>query len=152
MRINPADPASALEGKGRFNLEVWTLDKVGIVNAAKLTPVGRETAQFFFDGFFPFVVMLIVSLFTKRSDTALVTQFYGKMKTPVGPSPEQDLAEVEETRRNPARFDHTKLLGAKSSWEFCKWTRQDAVGFLACFAVSWGIVGAFVLVLKFAAN
>ncbi len=152
VRINPADPASALEGKGRFNLEVWTLDKVGIVNAAKLTPVGRETAQFFFDGFFPFVVMLIVSLFTKRSDTALVTQFYGKMKTPVGPSPEQDLAEVEETRRNPARFDHTKLLGAKSSWEFCKWTRQDAVGFLACFAVSWGIVGAFVLVLKFAAT
>ncbi|MGC4073727.1 MAG: hypothetical protein QM760_14700 [Nibricoccus sp.] len=152
VRIDPADPASGLQGRGRFNLEVWALDKLGVIDAPALTPAGRETAQFFFDGFFPFLVMLVVSLFTKRSDPTLVLQFYGKMKTPVGPSPEADAAEVEKTRREPARFDHTKLFGARSSWEFCKWTRVDAVGFLACFATSWGIVGAFVWVLYKAAT
>ncbi|ATC64453.1 hypothetical protein CMV30_11080 [Nibricoccus aquaticus] len=152
VRIDPANPASGVKGRGRFNIEVWTLDKLGIVNAAAMTPAGRETAQFFFDGFFPFVVMLVVSLFTKRADPVLVAQFYGKMKTPVGPSPEADAAEVEATRRNPTRFDGDKLLGAGSSWEFCKWTRQDTWGFLACLATSWAIVGAFVLVLHFAAT
>ena len=152
VRIDPENPASGLEGRGRFNLEVWTLDKLGIIDARALTPAGRETAQFFFDGFFPFLVMLLASLLSRRTDPALVAQFYGKMKTPVGPSPEADAAEVEATRRDPARFDHTKLFGPKSSWEFCKWTRVDAVGFFACLAVSWGIVGAFVLVLKFAAS
>jgi len=152
VRVDPANPASGLQGRGRFNIEVWTLDKLGVVDAVKMTPSGRETAQFFFDGFFPFVVMLVVSLFTKRADPKLVDQFYGKMKTPVGPSPEADAEEVERTRRNPSRFDDTKLFGARSSWEFCKWTRVDAVGFLACFATSWAIVGAFILVLKFAAS
>ena len=150
VRVDPANPAAGMMGRGRFNLECWILDRVGVIDAAKLTPTGRETAQFFFDGLFPFAVLIIVSLFTKRADSAMIDQFYGKMKTPIGETPELELATMEETRRNPGRYDHTKLFGPKSSWEFCKWDRVDTVGFLSCFAISWTIVGLFVFVLKLA--
>ena len=42
------------------------------------------------------------------------------------------------------RFDQTKLLGAGSWWEFCKWDRVDTIGFLACSALSAAIVLLFV--------
>ena len=59
-------------------------------------------------------------------------------------------AAMEETRRNPGRFDHTKLV-RDSTWEFCKWDRVDTIGFLICCAVSGAIIGIFVLLLKWAA-
>jgi SSS family solute:Na+ symporter len=67
----------------------------------------------------------------------------------VGATPELEIAAMEETRRNPARFDHTKLLPS-SNWEFCKWDRVDTIGFLACSALSGAIVGLFVFLLKLA--
>jgi hypothetical protein len=69
------------------------------------------------------------------------------MKTPVGATPELEAQGMEETRRNPRRFEQTKLFPT-SSWEFCKWDRVDAVGFIACSAVSAVIVGLFVVVLR----
>jgi len=149
VRINPGDPASALEGRGRFSLECYLLGKVGL-DVAKLAPQGREAATFYFDGLFPFMVLLLVSYLTRPTDKARVDQFYGKMKTPVGDTPELEAAAMAETRRNPGRFDHTKLV-RDSTWEFCKWDRVDTIGFLICCAVSGAIIGIFVLLLKWAA-
>ena len=58
---------------------------------------------------------------------------------------------MEETRRNPTRFDHTKLLPS-SNWEFCKWDRVDTIGFLGCCALSGAIIGLFLFVLKAAGS
>ena len=149
VRINPDDPSSALEGRGRFNFECWALSRLGL-EPARLSPSGRETAQFLFDGFFPFVVLFAVSLLTRPPEKDRVDQFYGKMKTPVGATPELEAATMAETRRAPHRFDHTKLFPA-SPWEFTRWDREDTVGFLACCGVSGAILGAFVLLLKLAA-
>ena len=149
VRIDPNNPGSALEGKGRFNFECWALNKLGL-DVAQLAPQSREAATFYFDGLFPFLVLFIVSIFTRPTEKARVDVFYGKMKTPVGATPELEAAAMEETRRNPGRFDHTKLF-PKSSWEFCKWDRVDTVGFLVCCAVSAAIIGLFVLLLKWAA-
>jgi hypothetical protein len=148
IRLRPDDPASPLRGTGRFNLECWVLNKVG-VDVDALTPNQRFTAQFFFDGFFPFLVLILVSYVTPRTDAARVDQFQGKMKTPVGVTPELEAAALEETRRHPQRFDHTKLF-PWSSWEFCKWDRADTLGFLACSALSGGIVLLFIGLLKLA--
>jgi SSS family solute:Na+ symporter len=134
----------------RFNLEAWLVGKAGIDVAAR-TPVFRFTIQFFFDALFPFAVLIVVSLLTPRTDPARVAFFYGKMKTPVGDTPELEAAAMEETRVNPTRFDHTKLI-PRSNWEFCKWDKVDAIGFLACCSVSAAIVGVFVLLLRSAAN
>jgi hypothetical protein len=80
-----------------------------------------------------------------------VAQFYGKMKTPVGATPELEAAAMAETRRDPSRFDHTKLLPA-THWEFCKWDKVDTVGFLICSVLSGAIVLLFVFLLNLAAG
>jgi Na+/proline symporter len=133
----------------RFNFEVWLLGKIGF-DVEHWTPNQRFTAQFFFDGLFPFAVLVLVSLVTPQTDPARLNFFYGKMKTPVGDTPELEAAGLEETRRNPARFDHTKLFGSNSWWEFCKWDRTDGVGFLICAALSAVIVFMFLGLLHWA--
>ncbi|HVU18554.1 MAG TPA: hypothetical protein VHD32_16750 [Candidatus Didemnitutus sp.] len=148
VHVRPNDLTSPLVGTGRFNFEAWLLSPA--LDVAHLTPNQRFTLQFFFDGLFPFAVLMLVSLVTPATDRARVDWFYGKMKTPVGPTPELEAATLEETRREPHRFDQTKLLGATSSWEFCRWDRTDGVGFLICCALTGGIVGLFVLLLKLA--
>ncbi|MBS0664379.1 MAG: hypothetical protein JSR48_14030 [Verrucomicrobia bacterium] len=147
---DPLDLTSPLVGSGRFNLECWILARVGLP-VARYTPNERLTAQFFFDGLFPFAVLIAVGLLTRRTDAARVAQFYGKMKTPIGETPELEAAAMEETRRSPGRFDHTKLF-RWSDWEFCRWDRVDTVGFLVCSVLSGGIIALFVLVLRLAAG
>ncbi|HEY4302305.1 MAG TPA: hypothetical protein VGM73_15640 [Candidatus Didemnitutus sp.] len=142
------DLSSPLVGSGRFNLEAWLLSPV--INVPRLTPNQRFSLQFFFDGLFPFAILLLVSLVTPATDRARADRFYGRMKTPVGATPELEAAAVGETYRDPHRFDRTKLFGAASSWEFCRWDRVDTIGFIACCALTGGIVGLFILLLKLA--
>jgi Na+/proline symporter len=136
-RTNPFNFAAFLAGKAGVNVEAMTITQ-------------RFTLRFFFDGLFPFVVLIIVSLLTKPTDPKLVAEFYGKMKTPVGDTPELEAAGIAETLRNPTRFDSTKLLPS-SNWEFCKWDRVDAIGFIVCCSLSAAIVGIFLGLLKWAA-
>ncbi|HWA24198.1 MAG TPA: hypothetical protein VG734_00890 [Lacunisphaera sp.] len=135
----------------RFNLEAWIMGKLGM-NVVGMTPTQRFTLQFFFDAIFPFVVLVVISLLTRPTDPARVDFFYGRMKTPVGDTPELEAAAVEETRHNPRRFEATKLFGADSWLEFCKWDRVDTIGFIACSALSAAIVGLFVFLLNLAAG
>jgi solute:Na+ symporter, SSS family len=133
----------------RFNFEAWLIGRIG-VDVARLTPNQRFTLQFFFDGLFPFAVLFFVSLCTRPTDPVRVANFYGKMKTPVGATEEAEAAGLAETRRQPARFDQTKLF-PRSSWEFCRWDRVDTVGFLVCCALSGAIIGLFLFALRAAA-
>ena len=147
-----SDATSPLQGRGRFNFECWLLSRTGLIDPVKLSPSERETAQFLFDGIFPFVVMMLVSLASRAPARDRVDQFYGKMKTPVGDTPALEAAAMAETRRNPRRFDATKLLGPDSAWEFARWNRTDTLGFLGCCVVSAGIIGIFVTLLRLASG
>ena len=151
VRENPSDPSSASVGTKRFHTEIWILDMVG-VPVDTFTASGRNAARFVFDGLFPFVVLILVSLFTRVPDRARTDFFFGKMKTPVGETPELEVAAMEETRLNPHRFDGTKLLGINSNWEFTKWDKVDAIGFIACLAVSGAILSGFWMLLRAAAG
>ena len=64
-------------------------------------------------------------------------------KTPVAKTLEDDAQEVELSYANPTRFDHLKLFPG-SNWEFTRWDRTDALGFIACCA----LVGVVLLVFK----
>lgn len=146
VRTRPDDAASPLQGRGRFHLELYLLDRVGIDMASK-SASARFAARFFFDGLFPFALLILVSYVTRKPPEAIVDQFYGKMKTPVGATPELEEAEMSETIRNPRRFDGNKLF-PRTAWEFTKWNRVDTIGFLTCCAVSGAILGLFALVLR----
>lgn len=149
VRSRPDDPTSPLEGRGRCHVELYLLHLAGVDIAGK--PAGeRFAARFFFDGFLPFVFLLLVSVFTRPPPAALVDRFYGKMKTTVGATPELEAAAIAETLRNPRRLDHKKLF-RNSNWEFTRWDRVDAIGFVACCAISGTILAAFVALLRTAA-
>jgi solute:Na+ symporter, SSS family len=151
VRENPADLTSAPIGRGRLHLELVVLNAVGL-DVAELSPSGRNAARMIYDGIFPFVVLIGVSFFTRRPELARIDLFFGKMKTPVRPDPAEDAAEMEATRHNPHRFAHTKLFGPNSTWEFGKWNKVDTIGFIACLAVSFGILASFWFVLKLASG
>jgi Na+/proline symporter len=140
------NPLGVPQGRGRFDFELDLLGRAGLP-AGDLSAGGILAAQFFFDGLFPFVVLMGVSLVTPRTEAARLNRFYGKMKTPVGPTPELDAVAVAESERNPGRFDHLKLFPG-SEWEFCRWTREDTIGFLACCVISTAILGVFWLLLR----
>jgi hypothetical protein len=137
-RLRPADPTSPLEGRDRFHTELYLLKAVG-VPVETLSTGHRFAARLFFDALSPFVLLIAVSLLTRAPTGERVDHFFGKMKTPVAETPELDDAEMDATSRNPHRFDHLKLF-PRSSWEFTKWNRLDAVGFFACCAISGAIV------------
>lgn len=150
-RANPADPASPLVGGKRFHAELWLLERAGL-DVRALTASERNAARFLFAALFPFVVLILVSLATRPPERGRTDLFFGKMKTPVGATPELEAAAMAETARNPHRFDHTKLLGAGSSWEFGKWDKVDTWGFIACLGVSGGILAGFWLLLRLASG
>jgi solute:Na+ symporter, SSS family len=145
-RVSPDDPASPAVGQGRFNFECWLLGRAGL-DVAALTPFQRLTAQFLFDALLPLVALIVVSLLTRRTESGRLDYFYGKLKTPVGETPELEVAAMAETRENPRRFDHTKLFPS-SAWEFGRWDRTDAWGFVACCAASAALVGLFAAILS----
>lgn len=142
----PGDRAGVPVGHGRFDFELYLLKCLGM-RVDRLSAGGILASQFFFDGLFPFAVLILVSHLTPRTQQDRVNRFYGKMKTPVGATPELETLAIGETLRNPSRFDHLKLFPG-SEWEFCRWTREDALGFLACCGVSGAILGGFWLLLR----
>ena len=151
VREDPTDLSSPRIGRGRFHLELLVLNTAGL-DVTQLSPSGRNAARMIFDGIFPFVVLILVSLFTRRPEQSRVDLFFGKMKTPVVPDAAGDAAEMEKTRRDPHRFAHTKLFGPDSNWEFGKWDKVDTIGFIACLGVSFAILASFWFLLRLASG
>lgn len=149
VRSRPDDPNSPLEGRGRLHLELVALRAVG-VEVAALSPSHRVAARYYLAVLTPFLLLFLVSLCTRAPDRILVDVFYGKMKTPATGDPERDEHEMQETRRNPGRFDDLKLF-PKSNWEFTRWDRTDAVGFVICCGVTGAIIALFWGLLRWAA-
>jgi SSS family solute:Na+ symporter len=146
-RSKPEDANSPMVGIGRLNTELVVADVIGL-DLAKMKPSTLLMARYLIASFLPFVILIPISLFTR--DKGLeenIARFYVKMKTKVIPDRELDKAELEKSYADPTRFDHTKLF-PNSSWEFCKWDKQDTWGVIASFALTFGIVGGFWLLIK----
>ena len=146
-RSKPEDPTSPMVGIGRLNTEMVVAKAIGL-DLANMKPSTLLTVKYLIASFLPFVILIPVSLFTK--DKGLeenIAHFYVKMKTKVIPDRELDKAELEKSYADPTRFDHTKLF-PNSSWEFCKWDKQDTWGVIASFALTFGIVGGFWLLIR----
>jgi hypothetical protein len=66
------------------------------------------------------------------------------MKTPVRPDPAEDQRALEEAYASPELSEGKKLFPG-SSLEFQRPSWVDVVGFVACFAVCFAIIGLAVL-------
>ncbi len=150
-RIDSQDPTSPREGVGRFHIETYLLDLIGIP-VQNFNKAGILAARWGVDGVLPFVMLMLFSyLFPSppptEEDKRRVDGFFAKMKTPVGSSPEEDDREVALSYAQPHRFDHKKLFPG-TNWEFSKWTPTDFLGFFGCWAIVGLILGFLWLLLN----
>ena len=146
-RSNPEDPTSKMVGLGRLNTELAIVDALGFDLQHK-KPAELLTIRYLVASFLPFILLIPISYLTR--DKGLeenIARFYVKMKTKVNPDHALDKIEVEKSYANPTRFDHTKLF-PNSSWEFCKWDKEDTWGVIASLALTLVVVGGFWIIIK----
>jgi SSS family solute:Na+ symporter len=135
-----------LQARGGLNmlsLELVLLDKLG-ANLAGNPHALNQTYRVLIRTFVPFLLLVAVSLLTRRDEEEdlAARRVAAKMLTPLGETPEADARDVALSYRDPHRLDHLKLFGPDSNWQFRKWTRTDAVGFLVNIGVVFAILGA----------
>jgi len=138
VAIDPYDVNSKMTGGGRFLVENYVVNMV--VPAKNFSAPQLSCARWLFDGLFPFVCLIGISLVTKRSAPERAPAFYARMKTPVAATPEMDHVEVETNEAHPENVEHLKLFPG-SDWEFAKWTKEDYLGFFGCYALVVVILG-----------
>jgi hypothetical protein len=134
-------------GIGRLNTELAVAKAIGF-DLQDMTPSTLLTLRYTIASILPFILLIPISLFTKdKGLEESISRFYVKMKTKVNPDHALDKAELEKSYANPTRFDHTKLF-PNSSWEFCKWDKDDTWGVVASSLLTVGILGGFWLLLR----
>ncbi len=139
-----ADADGKLYGKGRFNIELWIMEKCGC-NLQTNPYALNETLRILFRTLLPFVILIVTSLLTKPDPEGTLDNFYAKMRTKVNPDPEIDAREVELSVQNPARYNNLLLL-PKTQFELYKWNRQDWIGFILSVA-GVGLVLLFIWIV-----
>ncbi|HRE83279.1 MAG TPA: hypothetical protein PLN52_19700, partial [Opitutaceae bacterium] len=145
VRVDPNDLNSPRTGIGLFRAELYLARLLGF-DVAGFSPAQLLTTRYMVDALFPIFMVIVFSLLTRPTDPARVDRFYARMKTPVGATLEQDAVAVQESYANPTRYDHLKMF-PRTNWEFTKWNRQDALGFLGCCGLVGGILIFFKVVL-----
>ncbi len=143
VRIDPSDPGSAKMGQGRFHSEIWILSWFGI-DLSGWKKAQLVAVRFLFDGLFPFVLLFLCSAFTRPGKKEHLDAFYGKLHTPVQPTPELEKQALEKAVRNPEMFEKKKIISG-SSWEVLKPGWLDVIG----FGGSWLLVGVVIFLLWF---
>lgn len=127
------------EGQGAFNLDFLLYYWMGfdLSSASKST---IETLRLPPRLLMPFLVLMLVSCFTRREKDEVLDRYYAKMRTPVHPDPETDRRILAEACADPGRYDSRRLF-PKSDWQFVRPTRTDVVGFLVSVVICFAIVG-----------
>ena len=123
-----AGAAGRLYGSGRFNIELWILEKCGLDLESRPYAL-NETLRILFRTLVPFGIMIVVSLVTRPDPKEVLDRFYSKMRTKVIPDPEADARELQLSLEDPHRYDHL-LVFPRTQFEIYKWTRQDWIGFI----------------------
>jgi solute:Na+ symporter, SSS family len=133
-------------GKGYLKVELVVVKLLGW-DLSKTTYSFNESLTFLFRIFFPFLILIVVSCFTRPADKRRLDQFYGKMLTPVVGSHEDDERAMELTRANPGRFNHL-LIFPGSSWEMRKWNREDWSGVIISSLAAVSVVVLLIIIVS----
>ena len=95
----------------------------------------------------PFLVMILVSLCTRRNSESALDRYYVKMKTPVDPDHDADVQNLEHSYKNPRRFDHKRWI-PYFDLEIQKPSLVDVGGFIVCFVICFAIIGLVVWIAQ----
>jgi len=126
-------------GSGMLSLELVLLDKMGC-GLGKNPYALNETIRILIRTIVPFLILVGLSLLTRRDDKTMLDRFFVRMKTPVESDPDEDARQLELSYADPHRFADRNLFGPGSDWEFNKWNRTDTVGFVISCAAAIGVI------------
>ncbi|MFT5126177.1 MAG: SSS family solute:Na+ symporter, partial [Verrucomicrobiales bacterium] len=129
---------------GNFKIDYLLYDLMG-VDLRKKSNAMLDTLSLLPKVIVPFLIMILVSLFTKKNSVANLDRYYVKMKTPVIPDPALDHAELEKSYADPRRYDYRKLF-KNSSLEIQIPTTEDWLGFVLTVAACFGVIGLILLI------
>ncbi len=138
---DPDDPQSKKVGLGRFNAELWVLSWFGF-DFSHLSKAQLVAIRFLFDALFPFLLLIVFSIFTKPVPVKITDRFFAKMHTPVTGSDEKEQLALAHSYSNPRKFDHLKIFPG-TNWEILKPSKMDYIG----FGGSWLLVGLVIFLL-----
>ena len=133
-----------LQGMGNFRLDYMLYYLAG-VDFSRLTDAAVSTMELAPKIIGPFLVMIVVSLFTRPNRKESLDRYYAKMKTPVEPDPQRDREKLEAAYANLEQFESRKLFPG-SSLEFQRPSLVDVVGVLVSFAICFAIIALAALV------
>lgn len=132
------DENGTLTGQGSFSLDYVGYQMIG-VDLSKCSKATLETLRLPPRLLTPFLFLILVSLITRPNSVEALDRYYVKMKTEVDPDPEKDRANLEESYRNPKRFEHRRLFPG-TQLELIRPSFKDISGFLVCVAACFVIV------------
>lgn len=136
-----------LEAHGYIYPELVLLQAVGI-DLHKQPYALNETIRMLIRLFFPFLILVAVSLLTKPQNDKTTEQFFLKMRTRVrGLGHDVDAQDVQIAFNNPEKTK-SFLLFPNTDWEIYKWNKQDTVGFLISIGIVFLVIGTLFAVVK----
>jgi SSS family solute:Na+ symporter len=145
-RSDPQDPASPKVGIGRFHAELWVLGWLGI-DFSGFSKAQLSAVRFGFDALFPFVLLFLLSFFTRPVPKADLDRFFARVHTPVQPTPEEEERALRHAVEHYEEVEARKLKPG-SSWEIMKPKLIDVIGFGGC----WLLVGVIIFLLWLMVN
>jgi SSS family solute:Na+ symporter len=141
-RIDPKDPDSPKVGIGRFQAELWVLSWAGI-DFAGFSKAQLSAVRFGFDALFPFLLLFLLSAFTRPAPKADLDRFFARVHTPVQPTPEEEERALRRAVENYDEEVERRKLKPGSNWEIMKPKLVDVLGFAGC----WLLVGVIIVLL-----
>jgi len=127
------DDNGTVYGSGMLTLELVLLDKMGVELKSNPSAL-NETIRLMFRTIWPFLILILVAMFTKPDRKVVLDRFYAKMKTPAVADKEEDARELQKSMENPDRFNYKKMF-PNSNWEFEKFEKVDIRGII------WTVLG-----------
>jgi len=138
-----------LKGQGDFRLELLLYKLAGVDLQSKRNSM-LATFELPPKIVTPFLIMIVISMFTPRNSKEGLDRYYAKMKTPVDPDPKKDEAKLKAALNDPDRLEKTKLFPG-TSWEMQRPNMTDVLGFVICVAICFAVIGIAVWVSKIGA-
>jgi solute:Na+ symporter, SSS family len=97
----------------------------------------------------PFAILVFIACLTPREDSALIDQFFAKMRTQVGVNAGGEESEsIAFSPRDHAYPKDVKVF-PHSDWEIYKWSRYDTVGFGLAVGLVFVILGMVWIVASY---
>jgi SSS family solute:Na+ symporter len=115
-----------------------------------MTKAQLATLSNIFDIILPFIILILISLLTKRNSEKVLREFYACVHTPAVADQEEDARRVQAAVDDPEIVEKNKLFPG-TDWEFWKPTKQDIWGFVLCWVFVALIIWLYTIIMKIGA-